>query len=158
MTAYPAGLGYTIGSVPARANDLSAGDWGLLVTSSGTVGNTYRIDMNAAGPGGVASIESSTDTLNSVVWRYPNNDLYFNNTFIANTDQANSNLDWSRPFYFSSGGSYQSRDHDIAEARVSDISTRVNYSSNYASSDNAVLITLDEETLFTYFESQLYLR
>lgn len=158
-TASPVGLGYTIGSVPAMANDLTAGDWGLMVISSGTVGNTYRIDMNAAGPGGATSLESSTNTLNSVVWRYPNNDLYFNNTYIANTTQAantNPNLDWTREFYFSSGGSYQSRTHEISDARVSYITTRVNYSSDYASSNNAVLIVLDEETLFTYHESEYH--
>jgi len=69
----------------------------------------------------------------------------FNNNHIANTTQAentNPHLDWSRHFYFSSGGSYQARDHDIADARVSYITTRVNYSSDYASSNNAVLIVL----------------
>ncbi|SFR26381.1 hypothetical protein [Paenibacillus sp. cl130] len=48
-----------------------------------------------------------------------------NGTQIANTTVANPNLEWSREFNFS----------------------------NYASSDNAVLIVLNADTLFTYFES-----
>ncbi len=152
-TAYITPYGCTSGS-NFIGHGLTAGDWALNITSSGTAGDTYRIDMNAAGPAGIASIEAITDTLNSVVWKYQNNDLYFNNTFIANTEQGNPQLSWERYFYFSSGGSYNSREHDIDDVRVSYITTRVNYSSNYASSNNAVLIVLDVDTLFTYFESQ----
>lgn len=154
-TAYPTGLGCTSGNY-AYANNLTAGDWGLRVTSSGTVGNTYNIYMNATGPGG-ATLESASNHLQSVVWGYANGDLYLNNNYIANTTQAtntNPHLDWTREFYFSSGGSYQSRTHDIADTRVSYITTRINYSSNYASSNDAVLIILKDETLFTYHESQ----
>ena len=61
-TATPKGPGYTIGSAPAMLNDLYAGDYGLYVTSSGAVGDTYIIDMNAAGPGGASFRESYTDT------------------------------------------------------------------------------------------------
>ncbi|WP_168123684.1 hypothetical protein [Paenibacillus sp. HB172176] len=155
-TAYPTGLGNSSGN-DSFSNGLYAADWGLLVTSTGTVGATYTIQMNAASPGGATSLLSSSSALQSVVWGYSNNDLYLNEDYITNTtDAANTNphLDWERHFYLSSGGDYQARDHEVSDARVSYITTRVNYSSDYASSNNAVLIILKSGTLFSYSESQ----
>lgn len=154
-TAYPVGLGGTSGN-DLFANGLYAADWGLMVTSTGTVGDTYSIQMNVSSPGGATSLMKTSGALQSTVWGYSNGDLYLNENYIASTTQAvntNPHLNWERKFYFTSGGNYQSRDHDISDARVSHITTRANYISDYASSDNAVLIVLKEETLFTYFES-----
>ncbi|MDR6778899.1 MULTISPECIES: hypothetical protein [Paenibacillus] len=113
------------------ATDLKAGDWGLRVTSTGTVGESYSIHMNAASPadtpinGKAAKLTSYSNNLLYTVIKYPNGDIKVNGTQIANTTVANPNLEWSREFNFS----------------------------NYASSDNAVLIVLNADTLFTYFES-----
>ncbi|WP_338553506.1 hypothetical protein [Paenibacillus sp. KS-LC4] len=154
-TAYPSGIGNTSGNLSA-ANNLPAGDFGLLVTSTGTVGAAYNIQSNASAPSGAISFTQSSSLLQSVVWKYANNDLYLNNKRIANTsDAANSNpqLDWERVYYFSYGGGYNSRTHSISDARVNYITTAVNYQSTYASSNNAVLIVLKEDTLFTYHYS-----
>ncbi|MEK5506619.1 MULTISPECIES: hypothetical protein [unclassified Paenibacillus] len=141
------------------ATDLKAGDWGLRVTSTGTVGESYSIHMNAASPadtpinGKTAKLTSYSNNLLYTVIEYPNGDIKVNGTQIANTTVANPNLEWSREFNFSSGGSYSSRSHNVSDVRIKSITTPVKYTSNYASSDNAVLIVLNADTLFTYFES-----
>ncbi|AET57663.1 hypothetical protein HPL003_04470 [Paenibacillus terrae HPL-003] len=141
------------------ATDLKAGDWGLRVTSTGAVGESYSIHMNAASPadspinGKTAKLTSYSNNLIYTVIEYPNGDIKVNGAQIANTTTVNPNLNWNREFYFSYGGSYNSRTHDVSEVRVKSITTPVKYTSNYASSDNAVLIVLNEGTLFTYFES-----
>ncbi|SFF14513.1 hypothetical protein SAMN04487969_11577 [Paenibacillus algorifonticola] len=154
-TAYPTGVGNTSGNLSA-ANNLPAGDFGLLVTSTGALEASYNIQSNASAPSGAVSYNQISSLLQSVVWEYSNQDLYLNNKLIANTtDAANTNpqLDWERVYYFSYGGSYQSRTHSISDARVNYITTAVDYHSTYASSNNAVLIVLKEETLFTYHYS-----
>jgi len=154
-TAYPAGLGSTSGN-DALAG-IGSGDWAVQVTSTGSVGNAYTIQLNASAPGGANSLMDASATLQSVIWSYPNKDLYMNDSFIANTSNTadiNPHLKWTRVFENSEGGNYQTRTHDIDDVRVSSITTRVNYSSNYASSNNAVLIVLNEGTLFTYSESK----
>ncbi|SDZ09112.1 hypothetical protein SAMN05421736_10640 [Evansella caseinilytica] len=153
-TAYPTNFGTSSGNT-VIGSGLYASDWALVVTSTGTVGDTYSVQMNIASSGG--TIISASAALQSVVVRYPNNDLYLNEHYIANTTEAantNPHLDWERRFYFSYDGNYQSRTHDISDARVSYISTRANYQSSYASSNNVVLIVLNIDTLFTYFESE----
>ncbi|ANY66852.1 hypothetical protein BBD42_10525 [Paenibacillus sp. BIHB 4019] len=154
-TAYPTGIGNTSGNLSA-ANNLPAADFGLLVTSTGTVGDTYNIQSNASAPNGAISFNSVSNLLQSVVWKYSNNDLYLNNKRIANTTNAantNPHLDWERKYYFSYGGNYQSRTHSISDARVNYITTAVDYHSTNASSNNAVLIVLKEDTLFMYHYS-----
>lgn len=119
--------------------------------------SSYNIYMNASSPSGANLVMSSSSALQSVAWGYPNGNVYLNDAYICNTQKTpniNPHLDWQRHFYFSSGGNYTAREHDISDARVSRITTRVNYSSAYASSDNAVLLILDKDTLFTYFESE----
>ncbi|AKG37601.1 hypothetical protein VK70_04580 [Paenibacillus durus ATCC 35681] len=142
------------------ATDLSAGDWGLRVTSTGTVETDYSIHMNAANPSDptyAASVMSYSTSLLYVVMEYPNNDVLLNGNYIANTTPAantNPQLNWERNYTFSWDGNYSTRNHRISDARVASVTTPVNYSSHYASSNNAVLIVLKEDTLFTYFESE----
>lgn len=130
--AYPTNIGTTSGHFafnnttdpnnpndPNSPNRFHAGDWLLVVNSTGTVGNSYTINLNVSGPPLALTPTISSLASQSVVWPYPNGDLYLNDTYIANTKNVNPHLDWKREFYFSSGGSYSSRSHDISEVRVS---------------------------------------
>ncbi|MFF2909057.1 hypothetical protein [Paenibacillus sp. NPDC057934] len=137
---------------------LGAGDWGLRVTSIGTLGTSYSIHMNATNPfDHQAAVLSYTNSLLYAVMQYPDDKIFVNGTFVASTKNAadvNPHLDWKRDYTFSYGGNYSSRNHSISDVRVSRVTTGISYSSASASSNNAVLLYLKEGTLFTYFESE----
>lgn len=134
-------------------NKLPEGDWALRITSTKQIGDDYTIKMNASNPSGASFIYAATPSIQHILLGYPNNDIFANGNFILNTEKVNSHLNWEREFYFGWDGNYNRRKHSISHVHYSSISTPVSYQSSYASSDNAVLIYLKQETLFTYFES-----
>ncbi|GGE35999.1 hypothetical protein GCM10011391_13500 [Pullulanibacillus camelliae] len=152
-TAYPTSLGGYSGDEVAY-NQLPSGDWALRVYTTGTTyGDSYSIKMNATNPSGAANILSESDSLLYVVLSYPNGDIYSNGTYVATIGGDNTHLNWKREYYFTWDGNYDQRTHEISEVKIKSISGPVSYHSDYASSDNAILIYLDEGTLFMYNES-----
>ncbi|MYL41218.1 hypothetical protein [Virgibacillus salexigens] len=151
-TAYPTSIGGYDGDLIAN-NQLPAGDWALRVYSTDTLEDSYTVKMNATNPSGAASVISTSSTLLYAVLSYPSGEIYSNGNYVATIDGDNAHLDWEREYYFAWDGNYNQRDHNISDVHIKSISGPVNYSSSYASSSNALLIYLDEETLFTYHES-----
>ncbi|MEK3918600.1 hypothetical protein [Paenibacillus sp. FSL K6-2393] len=147
------------------ATDLAAGDWGLRVTSTGSVGDSYSIHANMANPSVVpdpsnpantAKLISYSENLISAVMEYPNGDITVNGEKIGNTSAVsniNAHLTWAREYTFTSGGAHSSINHDIDDVRIKSVTIPLKYTSQYAQSDNAVFITLDKGTLFTSFRS-----
>lgn len=147
------------------ATDLAAGDWGLRVTSTGSVGDSYSIHANMANlsvvpdpsnPANTAKLTSYSENLISAVMEYPNGDITVNGEKIGNTSAVsniNAHLTWAREYTFTSGGAHSSINHDIDDVRIKSVTIPLKYTSQYAQSDNAVFITLDKETLFTSFRS-----
>ncbi|WP_207658760.1 hypothetical protein [Lachnotalea glycerini] len=89
--------------------------------------------------------------LQQLVFQYSNGDIYANGQFVLNVNKT-SELVWSREFNLNyPGGGYHHRTHRISSVKVKKIDPRpIRYTSNYASSDYAIIIYLDEGTLFTY--------
>ncbi|RCX20174.1 hypothetical protein DFR58_102247 [Anaerobacterium chartisolvens] len=155
-TATPTNVGNYSGSLIAL-NGLPQGDYAFAVASDGTLGDSYSLRINAANPAGsYSNIIKVTPSLQQFVVLYSNNDVYANGTFVYNTSSSAStqHLDWQRQYYFSYGGNYNQRTHNISYAKIKAVAGPYSYSSSYASSNNVMLIYLDEDTLFTYFESQ----
>ncbi|MEG1416093.1 MAG: hypothetical protein RSC49_05740, partial [Clostridium sp.] len=146
---------YVFSGQEIKLNNLPAGSYGIRIFSNNnTVGQSYTIRMNALNPGGDGStIIQKSSSLRYIVMQYINKDIFANGKFVANLSRSNPELKWTREFYFPTGGGYTSRKHDIDEARVKSVSAPVSYKSSYASSNNAILVYLERDTLFTYFES-----
>lgn len=152
LTLYPTNIEAKPGELVASSL-LSNGDWALGVHSTGTYGDAYSINMNATNPSGAVGILSASNSLQQLVLRYSNNDIYSNGIYVATTGGNNNHLDWERKYDFTWNGNYDKRTHNISNAKVKTVSAPVSYHSNYAKSNNAILIYLEEDTLFTYFES-----
>ncbi len=136
-------------------NGLPAGDYALVIGSNNLVGDNYTLKLNAANPAGdYTSILKITPSLLQFVIQYTNGDVYANGTYVFNPSGSTEHLDWNRDYMFTYSGNYIHREHDISSVVVKSISGPVSYSSSYASSNNAMLIYLDVETLFMYFYSE----
>ena len=155
-TATPTNFQATATGASVGANGLEAGDYLLVVTSSGTLGDSYSLGINAANPAGILKAYEYTPSLQQGKVLYANDDYYVNGTFVLNSKPGASmaHLRWNRSFYFSYGGNSSSRTHDVDDVRIRDIKGPFTYSSNYASSDNVMLIEVGEGTLYTYYESR----
>lgn len=155
-TATPTNIGNYSGNLIAL-NGLPEGDYAFAVASDSTLGESYSLQLNATNPAGsYSSIIKLTTSLQQFVLQYSNNDVYANGTFVYNTSSTASTeyLDWERNYYFSYDGNYNQRTQSISYVKIKAVSGPYSYSSSYASSDNVMLIYLDEDTLYTYFESQ----
>lgn len=132
-----------------------AGDYAILVLSNGTYGDAYSCYINATNPySELSSIEETSSNLLDIVLKYSDNKIYVNGQYIATTGGvSNTQLDWHRNTEFSYTGGYVNRDHYISNARVKKVHRPITYTSNYVSSNNAVVIELDVDTLFTFFFS-----
>ncbi|MBM7540040.1 hypothetical protein [Amphibacillus cookii] len=151
-TATPMGLKGQSGETVAHSS-LPEGDWALVVNSKGEVGQPYTIRMNATNPQGATGIVSASTSLQYLVLSYGNGDVYANGSYVFNELEANDHLDWERNFVFEWDGNYNRRLHKVSSVKIKSISAPVSYQASYASSNNAILIYLDRETLFTHFEA-----
>lgn len=134
--------------------DLPAGDYMLYVASTGALGHSYTLAVNAVNPAGSLGVEYLGPTLENIILHYANGDIYANGKFVFNYDNLDlSTFDWSRKFQLNyPEGGYHARLHAVEEVKVANINFRrpFSYSSSYASSTFAVEVTLDEGTLFSY--------
>jgi hypothetical protein len=155
-TATPTSVGNYAGNLIAL-NGLPQGDYAFVVASDDALGDSYSLQINATNPSGsYAGILTITSSLQQFVLQYSNNDIYANGIYVCNVGSGAStaHLDWEREYYFSYGGNYSQRTHNISDVKILGVSGPYSYSSSYASSNNVMLIYLDVDTLFTYFESQ----
>lgn len=130
---------------------MTSGDWALRVYSADTLGDDYTVNMNATNPPNAVTVYSTSASLHYAVLGYENGNILLNGSHIANKEE--NNLNWEREYYFSYDRNYNQRTHEISDVKIQGISSPVRYSSNYARSDKALLIQLDEGTLFTYHYS-----
>lgn len=150
--AYPTSVG-AYAQTQIGLKNLPAGDYMFLVYSDGSVGDAYTLRMNAANPADYQTLLSISDSLKYVVASYANGDIYASGVFVGNTNSSSTNLDWTREYYFSWGSGYSSRTHKVSNVKIGSVSAPVRYSSSYASSNNAILIYVDEGTSFMYHQS-----
>ena len=157
-TATPTNISGNSGDIIAL-NGLPKGGYAFAVFSNDNVGDTYSLKINATNPSGdITDILKITPSLQQFVILYSNNDVYANGTFVYNAspNASTKHLDWKREYYFPYDGNYKQRTHDISDVKIKAIAGPYEYTSSYASSDNVMLIYLDEGTLFTYFESEFH--
>jgi hypothetical protein len=137
-------------------NPLQAGNYLFLISSAGTVGDPYTLQINATNPAGeFDSINRISSTLQQLVISYKNNEVYANGTYVFSWDPSvsNSHLNWTRDFNVDIDGVIQTKKMSLGNVKVRTFSGPVTYTSKYASSDNALLLYLDAGTAYTYFES-----
>lgn len=155
---YENGLAYPtqISTLPQELMlvNLPAGDYALGVISEGTLGDSYTIQMNASNPANFSEAIFVTQDLTRFVAKYSDGSLYSNGKYILNVNGTNEQLNWERKYYFSYNGGYSQRTHSLSDIKISAISNPITYSSNYASSNFAMMVYLNVGTLFTYHESQ----
>lgn len=135
--------------------NIPAGDYALGVLSKGTLGDSYTIQMNTSNPANFNEALYISQDLTKFVAKYSDGSLYSNGQYVLNVNGINNeHLNWERKYYFSYNGGYSQRTHSLSDIKISSISSPISYSSNYASSDFAIMVYLDVGTLFTYHESQ----
>lgn len=137
-------------------NGLPVGDYVFAVYSyDSTYGDSYTFDINATNPAAnISSVEYIATDLSIFIFETTSGDVYGNGSFIYNTSATiNSNLEWQRISESNWGSGYEQRTMDVYNVHVNSMSSPVSYSSNYASSNCAVLIYCDTGTGFSYFHS-----
>ena len=137
-------------------NGLPVGDYVFAVYSyDSTYGDSYTFDINATNPAAnISSVKYIAADLSIFIFETTSGDVYGNGSFIYNTSTTiNSNLEWQRISENNWGSGYEQRTMDVYNVHVSSMSGPVSYSSNYASSNCAVLIYCDTGTGFSYFHS-----
>ena len=140
---FTAGHTYTLASLPI-------GSYFLVVYSTGTVGDSYTIAMNASNPANPSNVFYSS--FSNMVCDYSGN-LYTNGTAIlANNVENGTALDWRKSEDHSDGGYDEGLDQiiDLVHTDSSKSILHVTYSSKYASSNNALLIPIGSGTIWSF--------
>jgi len=154
--AQPTNIIFNAANGLVSINNLPEGDYLFRIMSLDGLGKNYTLSLNATNPAGdVLGIHALTPSGQQFVLQYVNRDIYGNGSFITNAATlTGSHLNWRRDFYFSWGGGYNQRTHQLNDVRIWGIDLEpVTYEASYASSDSAILIEVGPETLFTYHES-----
>ena len=139
---------------------LDAGQYAFAILNGGTTyGNSYTVHVNTSTPGTNvtnASIHDVNTHYSHIVTLVAmNNTTYIFADGKKVTDVNNtSNLDWERVLDLSWDGGYNYNKHEIYNVNIRDVSLPIVYSSDYASSNNAVIIYLGTGTGYMYNESK----
>ncbi|ACL74787.1 hypothetical protein [Ruminiclostridium cellulolyticum] len=135
---------------------LEQGDYLFLISSNGSVGDNYDLQINATNPAGeFSSINTITPSLQQLVISYTNQEVYANGIYVFSWDSAASNrhLNWRRDVMAVKELVTETKKMILENVKVRTISAPVTYTSQYASSDNAILLYLNEGTAYTYYET-----
>lgn len=135
---------------------LEQGDYFFLISSNGSVGDSYDLKINATNPAGeFSSINTITPSLQQLVITYVNQEVYANGIYVFSWDSAaaNSHLNWKRDVMNVKEQITETKKMILENVKVRTISAPVTYKSQYASSDNAILLYLNEGTKYTYYET-----
>lgn len=137
-------------------NGLQKGDYLFKISSNGTAGDPYSLQINATNPAGaIDSMAEVSSTLQYLVFSYQNYEVYANGIYVFSYDPtvSASHLNWTRDNIINSPGVIHERKLSIGNVKVRTFSGPVAYESDYASSDSAILLYLNEGTAFSTFES-----
>ncbi|MCI8577778.1 MAG: hypothetical protein HFG64_09750 [Lachnospiraceae bacterium] len=138
---------YTIGKVPA-------GDYVFVISSNGSVGDSYEFYLNATCPAGTSTQIGCSEDLRNVGREYSNGDIYANGVLVFNKNAISSDLfNWERKLDFQTGSSFTYRDLQVNKVVVDKIAGPCKYQSGYASSDSVMLIYCGIGTTWVYTES-----
>lgn len=135
---------------------LEQGDYLFLISSTGSVGDNYDLQINATNPAGeFSSINTITPTLQQLVITYANQEVYANGKYVFSWDTTatNSHLNWKRDVMTDKELFTETKKMILENVKVRTLSAPVTYTSQYASSDNAILLYLNEGTTYTYYET-----
>lgn len=135
---------------------LEQGDYLFLISSNGSVGDNYDLQINATNPAGeFSSINTITPTLQQLVITYANQEVYANGKYVFSWDATatNSHLNWKRDVMTVKELVTETKKMILENVKVRTLSAPVTYTSQYASSDNAILLYLNEGTTYTYYQT-----
>lgn len=135
---------------------LEQGDYLFMISSNGSVGDKYDLQINATNPAGeFSSINVITPSLQQLVISYADQKVYANGIYVFSWDSAASNnhLNWKRDVMDVKELVTETKKMILKNVKVRTISAPVTYTSQFASSNNAILIYLNEGTTYTYYET-----
>lgn len=139
---------------------LDAGQYAFAILNSGTTyGNSYTVHVNSSTPGANvtnASIHDVNSYYSHIVTLVAMNNstyIYVDGQEVTDVNDT-SNLDWERELNLSWSGGYNYNKHEIYSVNIRDVSLPIVYTSDYASSNNAVIIYLGTGTGYMYNESK----
>jgi len=137
--------------------NISAGDWVFVIYpySTSTYSTTYTLAVNNLL---LPRTDFTTNNitipynLKHIKIRYNDNTVYFNDQYVYTygSSISQSHLAWTRTWRQSTGNVFYYRMFGIYDPKVSSISGVVAYSSQHASSQNAILIELAVDAGYTY--------
>ncbi len=141
---------------------IPAGQYLFVVTSLGdSYGDSYTLFMNAATPCpsnavslGVLTMSDSYRHVTVQIGTSDGNMVLYCDGVRAFDQSEPSLLDWERVLDLSWSTGYNYNKHEIYDAVVSGISGVGTYTSDYVTSDNAVILYLDIGTGYMYNESK----
>lgn len=148
---------------------IPAGRYAFVVVNvaGDTYGDDYKLFVNSATPEHIGAsgykvirLSSAYDQITVMYVSYLENDsepkktVYVDGARAIDETSEEDYLEWERRLELNWGSGYNSNWHHIFEAKVDSLSGPVKYTSDYVSSDYAVLLYLDVGTGFTYNESK----
>lgn len=154
-------------------SDLPSGEYALAVFSTGTVGDSYTIEINCANPAnptntyiltfdlmvfGYTTGIDTTDAVDAEDLKYGSdydtyNSVYVNGSqLFQNNAEVGTALDWKNTKTVSTTYTYNNLSQIIREVHFNPLGKfyHVSYSSSFASSNNALLIPLGKYTYFLF--------
>lgn len=141
-------------------NGLPAGDYAVWIHSTdNSYDSSYNFYINSTNPSGtVSKLRRQTSDLQYIAMQYSDGSYYSNGKYIFNDSMIGTTVqelfDWERKSDFQTGSSYAYRQMKISNVVPLGVAGPTYYRSNYASSDDVLLIACDVGTTWQYTESK----
>lgn len=141
-------------------NGLPAGDYAVWIHSTdNTYDSSYNFYINSTNPSGtVSTVKRATSDLQYIALQYSDGSIYSNGNYVFNTSiigtTVQGQFDWERTHDFQTGSDYAYRKMKVSNVVPWMIMGPTYYRSNYASSDDVMLIICDVGTTWQYTESR----
>ena len=139
---------------------LGAGQYAFAILNGGTTyGNSYTVSVNTSTPGtnvtnaAIHDVNSYYSHIVTLVVMDNKTYIYADGKVVTDLDDT-SELDWERVLDLSWSTGYNYNKHKISNVVVRDVSLPIIYKSDFASSNNAVIIYLGVGTSYMYNESK----
>ncbi len=156
--ATPSNVGGAAGEL-IGVNGIPAGSYAFVITSQdGTLGDSYNFILNAKNPSGsIANTRKIYGDFKMLI-EYTNGDVYADGVYVYNTSKmqdasANEHMNWEKNDDVNFSGGYIHRGHKVYHITIKEMAGLVSYSSQYATTNNAMLVYCDVETCFSFMES-----
>lgn len=156
--AVPSNVGGPAGNL-IGVNGIPEGSYAFVISSpDGTVGDSYTFRLNATNPSGnIASTRKVYGDFRMLL-EYTSGAVFADGVYVYNTSMmhdasANEHMNWEKDDNVSWGSGYIHRGHKVYHITIKNVAGPVSYSSQYATTDNAMLVYCDVDTCFSFMES-----